>query len=73
MNEIEKLARRVRLNPQGEPPSPCLSVCIIGADNGWCQGCFRTIEEVAAWPELDRQAKREVWLRIEQRVKTIAA
>ncbi len=69
MNEIVKLARRIRLGQPEDPPSPCISVCIIDADNGLCQGCFRTIEEVADWPVLDPQAKRGVWLSIEQRVK----
>ncbi|HUO78695.1 MAG TPA: DUF1289 domain-containing protein [Steroidobacteraceae bacterium] len=33
------------------PNSPCISVCNIGP-NGWCQGCYRTIDEIAGWVRL---------------------
>lgn len=33
------------------PNSPCINVCNIGP-NGWCRGCYRTIEEIAGWVRL---------------------
>jgi uncharacterized protein len=27
---------------------------------GWCEGCLRTIDEIAAWGTLDDAARREV-------------
>ncbi len=30
------------------PQSPCISVCRIGPD-GWCAGCYRTLEEISGW------------------------
>ena len=42
-------------------PSPCIDVCRIDADNGLCQGCWRTLDEIAAWSTLEAQAKRAVW------------
>ncbi len=38
--------------PVSAPNSPCINVCNIGP-SGWCQGCFRTIEEIAGWVRLD--------------------
>ena len=32
-------------------PSPCIGVCRIGND-GLCEGCLRTGDEIAAWPRL---------------------
>jgi uncharacterized protein len=29
--------------------SPCIQVCQINAQTGFCAGCFRTQEEVARW------------------------
>jgi predicted Fe-S protein YdhL (DUF1289 family) len=29
--------------------------------SGWCVGCGRTIDEIAAWSALDDAAKRVVW------------
>ncbi|MGZ8254300.1 MAG: DUF1289 domain-containing protein [Burkholderiaceae bacterium] len=45
-------------------PSPCTDVCRVDAASGWCEGCLRTIDEIAAWGALDDGAKREVWKRL---------
>lgn len=42
-------------------PSPCISVCQMDEGTGWCLGCARTIDEIAAWGLLDDGEKREVW------------
>ena len=42
-------------------PSPCTSVCTIDPATGWCAGCLRTIDEIAAWGGLDDRAKSAVW------------
>jgi uncharacterized protein len=34
------------------PYSPCINVCSIGP-NGWCRGCYRTLDEIAGWIRLD--------------------
>ena len=44
-----------------EVASPCVQVCELDADTGWCRGCQRSIEEIAAWGALDDAQKREVW------------
>jgi len=41
-------------------PSPCISVCELDADGVLCTGCFRTLDEIAAWGTLDADAKRRV-------------
>lgn len=30
-------------------PSPCILVCSIDMETGWCFGCGRTGAEIAAW------------------------
>jgi len=47
--------------------SPCTSVCRMDARTGWCEGCLRTLDEIAAWSGFDDAEKRQVWLRLEQR------
>lgn len=42
-------------------PSPCISICRMDPKTGWCEGCLRTIDEIAAWSRLDDEAKRAVW------------
>jgi predicted Fe-S protein YdhL (DUF1289 family) len=28
---------------------------------GWCEGCLRRIDEIAAWAGLDDDTKRTIW------------
>jgi len=48
-------------------PSPCIDVCRMDAASGWCEGCLRTLDEIAAWASLDDDAKRAVWAELERR------
>jgi uncharacterized protein len=48
-------------------PSPCINVCRMNEAIGLCDGCLRTIDEIAAWSSLDDEAKRAVWKAIESR------
>jgi len=48
-------------------PSPCTSVCRMNRDTGLCEGCLRTLDEIAAWSRLGDDAKRAVWLRLHER------
>ncbi|PLK27029.1 DUF1289 domain-containing protein [Novosphingobium sp. TH158] len=42
------------------PPSPCISICRIDRTTGWCEGCKRTLDEIADWPMLSATQKRAV-------------
>lgn len=76
--EDEKLALRrairlVTLRAQSvdgaaDVPSPCISVCRMSEASGWCEGCFRTRDEIAAWSGADDARKRGIWRAIEQRM-----
>ena len=56
-------------------PSPCIGVCAIDPKSGWCEGCLRTLDEIAAWGALDERARREICRRLPARraVRTAAA
>lgn len=47
--------------------SPCIAICTINAKNKLCDGCLRTLDEIAEWSDMDNVAKREVWVLIAQR------
>jgi uncharacterized protein len=47
--------------------SPCINVCRMDAASGWCEGCLRTIDEIAAWGALDDGARRLVMLQLSGR------
>jgi len=40
--------------------SPCISVCVIDEPSGLCAGCYRTLDEIAAWIDLSPAARRAV-------------
>ncbi|WP_457329869.1 DUF1289 domain-containing protein [Rhizobacter sp. P5_C2] len=42
-------------------PSPCVNICRMEAASGLCAGCWRTIDEIAAWSKMDDEGKRQVW------------
>ena len=48
-------------------PSPCNSICRIDAASGWCEGCLRSLDEIAAWSTLNEAGKRAVWLELGRR------
>jgi predicted Fe-S protein YdhL (DUF1289 family) len=47
--------------------SPCIGVCTMDAASGWCAGCLRTLDEIAAWSQLPEAAKRAVWVQLSAR------
>ncbi len=40
--------------------SPCTNVCRMHAESGLCEGCSRTLDEIAAWAGLNDTEKRRV-------------
>lgn len=49
-------------------PSPCVSVCRMNADRSFCEGCFRSIDEIRAWSRSGDAQKRVVWARLLERM-----
>lgn len=40
--------------------SPCINVCRMNPDTALCEGCFRTLDEIAAWSGMNAEEKRVV-------------
>jgi len=47
--------------------SPCNSVCRMDARTGLCEGCWRTLDEIAGWSVMDDDEKRAVWNALAER------
>jgi len=47
--------------PVAAVPSPCTNVCRMDARSGWCEGCARTLPEIAAWSAMSDDEKTAVW------------
>lgn len=65
-------ARQTRAEPENIS-SPCISVCRMSSLTGWCEGCFRTRDEIAGWSQSSDGGKRTVWRLIEQRMADLQA
>jgi predicted Fe-S protein YdhL (DUF1289 family) len=50
----------IRRDDPDHVPSPCISVCELDANGRICVGCFRTLDEIAAWGSLDATDKRRI-------------
>jgi uncharacterized protein len=42
------------------PPSPCNQRCKLDSAQAMCVGCFRTIEEIEAWPRATNAQKKMI-------------
>jgi predicted Fe-S protein YdhL (DUF1289 family) len=71
MNSARELllerARELQDAPQA--PSPCISVCRMDAATGWCEGCWRTLDEIAAWGMMADEDKRALWRNLVRRAE----
>jgi uncharacterized protein len=50
-----------------EVPSPCINVCRMNPDTALCEGCLRTLDEIAAWSGLTPEEKRAVLAKLPAR------
>lgn len=55
------------IDEKGGVPSPCISICRMHPQTGLCEGCFRTIDEIAQWSTATDEMKRQVWAQIRRR------
>jgi predicted Fe-S protein YdhL (DUF1289 family) len=57
--------------PQGVS-SPCTGICRLDPGTGWCLGCGRTGQEIAAWPDADDAGRQAILARLDQRLAALA-
>ena len=70
MGAVQRLVQRARqvcAASAPDVPSPCVSVCRMDPQTQWCEGCYRTLDEIASWSRMQDDDKREVWRLIAQR------
>lgn len=53
--------------PAHSVASPCISVCRMDPRTQLCEGCARTIDEIADWSRYSDADKQAVWQRIAAR------
>lgn len=55
------------MSREPDAPSPCVAVCQLDPGTGYCRGCFRTIQEIAAWTMMSKAERLEVLARLPAR------
>jgi uncharacterized protein len=40
--------------------TPCINVCLLDDETGLCQGCGRTLDEIARWASMSDGERRRV-------------
>lgn len=53
-------------------PSPCISLCRMDADTGWCEGCQRSLDEIAGWSRASDDDKRRILAAVAERRAALA-
>jgi uncharacterized protein len=65
---LAKRARQVAAGLSDDVPSPCVSICRMDPVTELCEGCLRTLDEIAAWGRMEDGEKKEVWRLIAERI-----
>jgi uncharacterized protein len=51
--------------------SPCINICKMNAATGLCEGCQRSIDEIASWSAYSAAQKRAVLALLPTRKQTL--
>lgn len=51
--------------------SPCILVCSIDMNTGYCFGCGRTREEIAGWLAMTHEQRHDVMVSLPERLATV--
>lgn len=49
--------------------SPCVKICVIDPGTGLCEGCGRTLKEIAQWGALSEGERLKIMAELPERQK----
>ena len=58
-------------NPLPAIETPCIKICVVDPDTGFCIGCGRTRLEIGAWLAMAAEERRTVMGQLPERVATL--
>lgn len=53
-------------------PSPCIGTCRMDQRSGLCEGCLRTLDEIAAWGQASDPHKLAILAQVAKRREAAA-
>jgi predicted Fe-S protein YdhL (DUF1289 family) len=51
--------------------TPCIKVCVIDRKSRLCEGCGRTIDEIAAWSVYTHEDRRRIMAELPSRLRSV--
>ena len=51
-----------------EIESPCVNICRMDADNRYCIGCFRTVQEIQNWTTMTDEERERIMSQLDSRM-----
>lgn len=51
--------------------TPCVKICVVDPETGFCIGCGRTRSEIGAWLGMTPEGRRMVMAELPERVATL--
>lgn len=54
--------------PTAPIKSPCIKVCAVDGQTGYCLGCGRTLPEIGRWVQMGDEGRDEVIARLPERI-----
>lgn len=50
--------------------SPCIRICTIHPHTGLCEGCHRTLKEIAGWSRLSQEERERIMSELPERARS---
>jgi len=47
--------------------SPCVRLCVMDEDTGFCAGCSRTLEEIGSWATYSEAERKRIMAALPER------
>ena len=51
--------------------TPCVKLCVVDPDSGFCIGCGRTPSEIGGWIAMSADARRAVMAELDERLDSL--
>jgi uncharacterized protein len=55
-----------------EVQSPCVKVCVLHPESGYCIGCLRTVEEISLWTKMAPETRTAIMAALPARRPEVA-
>lgn len=53
--------------------SPCIRICAVNPKTGFCDGCYRSLPEIAKWTRFSHEERDDILATLPERGEKVAA